>query len=57
MSDKASKGGFLKPDKLQNYGNEGKGRRKRESEVKERRRREKSNGCALSFDNGYFNWR
>ena len=32
-------------------------RRKRESEVKERRRREKSNGCALSFDNGYFNCR
>ena len=26
--------------------------------MKERRRREKlSNSCALSFDNGYFNWR
>ena len=31
----------------------GKERRKRKSEEKERRRREKSDGCALSFYNGY----
>ena len=29
-------------------------RRKRNGEEKERRRREKSNGCTLSFHNGYF---
>ena len=29
-------------------------RRKRKSEEEERRRREKSNGCTLSFSNGYF---
>ena len=29
-------------------------RRKRKSEEEERRRREKSNGCTLSFYNGYF---
>ena len=29
-------------------------RRKRKSEEKERRRRQKSDGCALSFYNGYF---
>ena len=28
--------------------------RKRKSEEEERRRREKSNGCTLSFSNGYF---
>ena len=32
----------------------GKKRRKRKSEKEERRRREKSNGCNLSFHNGYF---
>ena len=38
MSEKASKGRFLKPDKLQNHGNERKAkvRRKRKSEEKER---------------------
>ena len=35
MSEKASKGRFLKAEK-------------------ERKRREKSNGCTLSFYNGYF---
>ena len=28
--------------------------RKRKSEKEERKRREKSNGCTLSFSNGYF---
>ena len=32
----------------------GKERKKRKSEEKEKRRREKSNGCTLSFYNGYF---
>ena len=42
LSEKASKGRFLKPDKLQNHSNEGKGRkRKRKSEgrVKEEKRK------------------
>ena len=56
MLEKASKGRFLGPDKLQNRSNEGKlkERRKRENEEEERRRRDKSNGCTLSFYNGYF---
>ena len=29
MSERASKGGFLKPDKLQNHSNEGKGKKKK----------------------------
>ena len=47
LSEKASKGTFLKPEKLQNH--KEKERRKRKSGEKERRRREKSNGCTLSF--------
>ena len=55
MSERASKGRFLKPDKLQNHSNEVKGKEKKKSDEKERRRREKkSNGCAVSFYNGYF---
>ena len=38
---KASKGTFLKPEKLQNQSNERKGKEKRKSEEKERRRRKK----------------
>ena len=45
FSEKLSKGRFLKPEKLQNHSNEGKGK----SGEQERRRREKSNGCTLSF--------
>ena len=41
MGEKASKGRFLQPEKLQNHSNEGKGKRKRKGEEKERRRREK----------------
>ena len=50
LSEKASKGRFLEPEKLQNHSNEAKGK----SEERERRRREKSNGYTLSFYNGYF---
>ena len=32
MSEKASKGMFLKPEKLQNHGNKGKGKEKTEKE-------------------------
>ena len=45
---------FLKPEKLQNHGNEGKGKEKKKSEEKERRRRKKSNAYILSFYNSYF---
>ena len=41
MSEEASKGRFLKPDKLQNHSNEGKGRkrkRKSDGKVKEEKR-------------------
>ena len=41
MSEKASKGMFLKPEKLQNHYNEGKGKQKRKSEGKEKRKRKK----------------
>ena len=38
-----------------NHSNEGKGKeKKKERGVKVRRRREKSNGCTLSFYNSYF---
>ena len=53
--EKASKGKFLGPDKLQNHSNEGNGeeKNKKRDEGKEEKRK-KSNVCALSFDNGYF---
>ena len=44
MSEKASKGRFRKPQKLQNHSNP----------AKEKRRRQKSNGCTLNFYNSYF---
>ena len=54
LSEKASKGRFLKPEKLQNHSNEGKGKEEKKSEEKERRGRKKSNGCTLSFYHSYF---
>jgi len=43
LSEKASKGRFPKPDKLQNHSNEGKGKGEKERAIgKERRRREKT---------------
>ena len=55
MSERASKGRFLKPDKLKTYSNEGKGKKKKKErgEGKEEKRK-KSNDCAVSFCNGYF---
>ena len=50
MSEKASKGRFLEPEKLQNHSNKEKGKDKK----KERGEEKKSNGCALSFCNSYF---
>ena len=41
LSEKASKGRFLKPEKLQNHSKEGKGKEKKKSEEKERRGRKK----------------
>ena len=47
FSEKASKGRFLRPEKLQNHSNEGegKGKKKERGEGKEG----KSSGCTLSF--------
>ena len=47
MSERASKGRFLKPDKLQIHSNEVKGKEKKKSDEKERRRREKKAMVAL----------
>lgn len=46
-SERASKGRFLKPDKLQNHSNEVKGKEKKKSDERERRRREKKAMIAL----------
>ena len=56
FSENTSKGRILGPGKLQNHTNElkEKERRKRMSEKKDRRKREKSNGCTLRFYVGYF---
>ena len=45
MSERASKGMFLKPDKLQNHSNEGKGKKKKKErgEGKEERRKKHYN--------------
>ena len=49
LSEKASKNRFRKPEKLQNHRNKG----KRKEKEKERGEEKKSNGCTLSFHNGY----
>ena len=57
LSEKASKGTFLKPEKLQNHCNELKRKRKGEKERARRRKggeENNSNGCTLSFYNSYF---
>ena len=58
LSEKASKSTFVKPEKLQNPSNEGKGEEKKKEcmgiEKERRRRKKKSNGCTLSFYNSYF---
>ena len=50
----SQKTGFLSPISSKITLTKEKQRRERESEEEERRRREKSNGCTLSFYNGYF---
>ena len=52
LSEKASKGRFLKHEKLQSHTNEGKGKEKKKErgEGKEEKKK-KINGCTLSFYN------
>ena len=50
LSEKASKGRFLGPYKLQNHTNEGKGKeKKKEREERKGGEEKKTNGCTLSF--------
>ena len=55
LSEKASKGRFLKPEKLQNHSNEEKGeeKKKEQGEGKEKKKK-KSNSCTLSLYSSYF---
>ena len=49
MSENASKGRFLKPEKLQNHSNEGKGKEKKKERGEGKEEKKKSNGkIALS---------
>ena len=50
MSQKALKGKFPEPEKLENHSNEEKGKEKK----KERGEEKKNNGCTISFYNSYF---
>ena len=52
LSEKASKGRFLKPEKLQNHSNEGKGKEKK----KERGDRQKAMVALLIFIMSYFGY-
>ena len=55
LSEKASKGRFLKPEKIQNHSNEGKGKeKKKERREGKKEKKQKSKGCTLSFYNSYF---
>ena len=56
LSEKASKGRFLKPEKLQNHSNEGKGKEKKKErgEGKEEKRKKKQWFHSLNFYNSYF---
>ena len=54
LSEKPSKGRFLNPDKLQNHTNEGKEKEKKKEPGGRKEEKRKSNGCTLSFYNGYF---
>ena len=50
MSEKASKGRFLKPEKLQNHSNEGKGKEKEEGRGEgNEEKKKKSNAALLVF--------
>ena len=55
LSEKASKGSFRNPEKLQNHSNERKGKDKNKERgegKEEKKKKKKSNGCTLSFYNG-----
>ena len=45
---------FLKPEKLQNHSNEGKGKEKKKERGEGKEEKKKSNGYTLSFYNSYF---
>lgn len=53
MSKKASKGRFFGCDKLKSLLTKEREGENRKSVEEERRRREESNGCTISFNNGY----
>ena len=50
----ASNGRFLKPNKLQNHGNEGRGKEKKKERGEGKDEKKKNNGRTLSFCNSYF---
>ena len=54
LSEKASKGRFLKPEKLQNHSNEGKGKEKKKERGEGKKKKKKSNDFTLSLYNSYF---
>ena len=54
LSEKASKGRCLQPEKLQNHSNEGKGKEKKKERGKGKEEKKKSNSCTLSFYNSHF---
>ena len=54
MSEKASTGRFLKPEKLQNHCHEGKGEEKKKERGEGEEEKKKSNDCTVSFCNSYF---
>ena len=49
LSEKVSKGIFLKPEKLQNHSNEGKGKEKKKERGEGKEETKKSNGYTLSL--------
>ena len=50
----ASKGTFRKPEKLQNHGNEGKGKEKRKERGEGKEEKKRKDGCTISFYDSYF---
>ena len=54
MSEKLSKGRFLKPEKLQNHCRKGKGKEKKKERGEGKEEKGKSNCFTLSFYNSYF---
>ena len=47
LSEKASKGRFLEPEKLENHSNEGKGKEKKKERGEEKEEKRENNGCTL----------